>query len=1191
MTKVCVPGPDGEDPTWRPYQSGYEFTSEEVPVPNIRTLADVLAGLADDPYAAVIRGTRLPEYVGAGEVRRLFHKQADGTPATMMDCPRSHVMIDVDKGLCLPKGLDVRDDPLACARYVVEQLATQAPELLGVSCVVQWSSRAGMTPGGAVKAHVWYILDRPHDCAELAAWADWRFPVGGTGVQIDHALYRPVQLHYVARPVFVVGIEDPLPGQRRMGLVPGTRDVLRLPSPPQARTATSAPRDLPPLTDDELRALAPPTTSAVGLIGAQQHVDQLARATSGVDRHIRARECARRMGWLVAAGDLSLSEAWQYYLSGAHACALDRDPDENLTRTFRDGLRFGVREALARRQGATRPPQAPAPTPVPPPVASPPVPAVGDHSVQCAPMPPPVDAPTPAEVSPAEKRRLMYDKEARAAASTLGTPSPGAPPHVELLPGNITTLRGPEDWLLETMARLWQGVGGAALAVCPPRGRWAVTLRRQLGMDSRDDVRHLMATMSGDQRAVISIADAHEVPETYTPKLLVFYGAEAVYSAICGRGLPRRTGGRAPAPEAYAAVVALAERVQRTGGAVLLADPYAGGRTNWCGSMLLNRDLGMVIPAVKDIAYVPRWGGSPVYVCGPVEDELDRVTEMARTAEELMIVVGSTMYLRALAIALTGVPGVVHYDRTPSGDDLAQLRDPGRWSPSSRVRVALVDLRVADEMVQLDPSTHVARVVLIADRSPGRSWQSLVDALTVSGAAGECHVWIAAGRWDGRSLHHYAIERDQDERIDLALRGVSMGGAPCPPWDRRFARYACNVGVETRQARLDGRIPADCVLSYLAARGATLVQTTVTRDPPADETDDQLRAASRRTWKHLASRAAVRRARRVAAAPMRILEQRTCPRTSANVDSREHTRLVDLYGANPTYTSRTREMLDDGEGGEPLTGMVGLAHDDETGRVTRTMHRLTRYCHGVSGDAIGCARDDRRALGTGAYVLADATTTIEMARWCILSHPQALGAEWAARLGRPPAVTLLPDGTMSREECDTSPPPEWHSHHPCDDPRPEVMAQVEALCGNRRPVRALGITEDMGWARWVGVAMKGIGYRTVCLGQRRMTDYDNLRRPQPGDGKAVRVYTVDVAHMDQHRRLAVVIVARSFGATVEPLGGAETAWQRAVDPETGMWRRVTPEQAAWPGELLTHEEGGGARAAPPPEAPAAAVYM
>jgi hypothetical protein len=479
------------------------------------------------------------------------------------------------------------------------------------------------------------------------------------------------------------------------------------------------------------------------------------------------------------------------------------------------------------------------------------------------------------------------------------------------------------------MVRQWQDVEGAALAVCPPRGRWGVTLRQHLGMDSRDDARHLAPTMSGDQRAVISIADVSEIPETYTPRLLVVYGAGAVYSAICGRGLPRRTGGRAPAPEAHAALVALAERVQRTGGAVLLADPYAGWRTVYCGEVLrrplIVPELLLPLPPQKNIAYTPRWGGAPVYVYGALEDVLDRAAEMARTTEGLMVVTGSTKYLRALAIALAGVPGVVHYDRTPSGEYLAQLRDPGRRDPSSRVRVALVDLRVADEMVQLDPSTHVARVVLIADRSPGRSWQSLVDALTVSGAAGECHVWIAAGRWDGRSLHHYAIERDQTERITLAKRGVRMSGAPCPPQDRRFASYAYDVGVETRQARLDGRIPADCVLSYLAARGASLVRTTVTRDPSADETGDQLRAASRQRWKHCASRAAVRRARRVAAAPMRILEQRKFPRTSADVDSREHTRLVDLYGADPAYTSRTCDVLVIGAGRWVIGGCRGMA--------------------------------------------------------------------------------------------------------------------------------------------------------------------------------------------------------------------------------------------------------------------------
>jgi len=551
-------------------------------------------------------------------------------------------------------------------------------------------------------------------------------------------------------------------------------------------------------------------------------------------------------------------------------------------------------------------------------------------------------------------------------------------------------------------------------------------------------------------------------------------------------------------------------------------------------------------------------------------------------AEGLSVVIGSSKRLRALSAALNGVAGVIHYDRKLGTEDLAMLHDPDRWARGD-VRVALVDLKNAGEMAPLNPETKVKRVILLAKRSPGHSWQSLADILSIP--AEECHAFIEPGRWDGRSSHPFPIRREAEERRADTLQGVARGGTSPPPEAARAEQYRALLRSETAEARQDGRVPAACVYSYHSASGATLSQVTVTRND-----EDQERAAknAKKRWKLLSQSARARRACRVGVAPLRDpLEyaERVPPRTRAEVDSQEVTRLVDLYGTDPQYTSRNTAPDDETEDEIPLQGLVGLACDDETGKLSRKMTTRARYAHIVAGDLIGAARDDRRAVGTGYYDLGDGTTLMEEARYMVLSHPLALGPEWAALLGQPPGVTLLPDGTLVPRSVTLPPIPEWHSYHPLDDPRPGLLEEAKKRWGSDASLRRLGIRPEHDWARWVGDALKGPGYRSEVLGQPRMTEYDEAQQPLPGKGKPVRVRTIDLAHFEESQRLGVIIIARSFGAFVDPLAGpeGEAAWAKAVDPETGGWRRVSPEEQAWPGEF----DPAGGEEAPPAEEPEA----
>jgi hypothetical protein len=99
-----------------------------------------------------------------------------------------------------------------------ELLCALPRPLRSAGCVVQWSSSAGMDGWKLLKAHLWFVLDRPAYCKSWKAWFTGEMEAGRS-CKVDLALYQPVQPHYTAAPIFK-GVADPLEGARLL-LVPG----------------------------------------------------------------------------------------------------------------------------------------------------------------------------------------------------------------------------------------------------------------------------------------------------------------------------------------------------------------------------------------------------------------------------------------------------------------------------------------------------------------------------------------------------------------------------------------------------------------------------------------------------------------------------------------------------------------------------------------------------------------------------------------------------------------------------------------------------------------------------------------------------------------------------------------------------------------------------------------------------------
>lgn len=210
--------PDG---TTGDYDAGWQFQPHTVQVGDLEQLSGLLTQIEKLPQFFVIRGAfRGDEH--ATTVSR--SDPATGQQMTAVtapgwyrrwkdlydDAPHCWMCVDIDN-YTPPDGVDpVRDPVTAIYRFIEDHLP---PEFDGAAFHWQLSSSAGHpTKAGLLKAHVWFWLDQPHTGAELEAWAS-NYPA------VDRTLYRVVQVHYTALPVFAPGVADPVPV--RSGYVPG----------------------------------------------------------------------------------------------------------------------------------------------------------------------------------------------------------------------------------------------------------------------------------------------------------------------------------------------------------------------------------------------------------------------------------------------------------------------------------------------------------------------------------------------------------------------------------------------------------------------------------------------------------------------------------------------------------------------------------------------------------------------------------------------------------------------------------------------------------------------------------------------------------------------------------------------------------------------------------------------------------
>lgn len=193
------------------FDSGYKFRVEMWPLGGLGCLFKALVKLRDMPDAFVVSGRPRAERAGKEWHQRHYLDRA----ATADQPARTGHFEGVDRRwMCADLDNVLVDDALR-ARVALHGVSELEPalraalplELRDASCVVQFSSKAGIDGWQKAKAHLWFWVDRPVYCKSWKGWFE------ASGSPVDRALFQPVQPHYTSDPI-LKGVANPIPEKR-----------------------------------------------------------------------------------------------------------------------------------------------------------------------------------------------------------------------------------------------------------------------------------------------------------------------------------------------------------------------------------------------------------------------------------------------------------------------------------------------------------------------------------------------------------------------------------------------------------------------------------------------------------------------------------------------------------------------------------------------------------------------------------------------------------------------------------------------------------------------------------------------------------------------------------------------------------------------------------------------------------------
>ena len=195
------------------------FDLEKHTVSSLSDLSLLLTSLEYDPSKIIIRG-ELIEGRQKENIRRTGKSHLFNDPNSNFNpAPRQWCMIDIDDLELPTEYADIDASKSDILAYTTAKL----PEAFrGVDCHYQFSASMGVKKD-KVRVHLWYWLNRRVSDAEMKAW------MGQSDVPVDMSLFRPVQPHFTANPIFENGAINPLPNRSGVYDAHGGQDTVTVP--------------------------------------------------------------------------------------------------------------------------------------------------------------------------------------------------------------------------------------------------------------------------------------------------------------------------------------------------------------------------------------------------------------------------------------------------------------------------------------------------------------------------------------------------------------------------------------------------------------------------------------------------------------------------------------------------------------------------------------------------------------------------------------------------------------------------------------------------------------------------------------------------------------------------------------------------------------------------------------------------
>ena len=208
-------GPQG---TIADYDNVFKWRFSTARLETPEDIAAALLRLADDPNSAIIYGALKPGLNPNAEHRRMKNEP----DATIGAVPRRVLILDIDGEDAPIDGYDAPNKLREAAIYIRDGVLPPK-SFYGVRMVATVTASTGFKKG-KVRLRLYALLDRPVAIDALKTWAE---NLRLRGVAIDQSIYSANQPIYTARPIFE-GIDDPVPRDERVVILPGRSDVVEL---------------------------------------------------------------------------------------------------------------------------------------------------------------------------------------------------------------------------------------------------------------------------------------------------------------------------------------------------------------------------------------------------------------------------------------------------------------------------------------------------------------------------------------------------------------------------------------------------------------------------------------------------------------------------------------------------------------------------------------------------------------------------------------------------------------------------------------------------------------------------------------------------------------------------------------------------------------------------------------------------